>query len=89
MKKILALFDKFFSNKGKFEKTDILYRKAFLLNAVLIIMFVTTILLAAMNFHLKSYINMVANVTGFILILFTIFYFYDYPFPSAKEVSRL
>lgn len=76
MKKIGVWLEKYFSNNGKFDKTDVDCRKAYVLNAILSIALIACIAFVIINIVLfDMYAAATVNGVSAILTLFTIIYF--------------
>lgn len=76
MKKFGVWLDRFFSNNGKFGKTDVEERKAYVLNAILSIALLACIVFVIINIvFFKMYAASIVNGVSGILALFTIIYF--------------
>lgn len=76
MKKIGVWLEKFFSNNGKFDKTDVAYRKACVLNAILSISMLACIVFVIINIVIfNMYAAAIVNGVSAVLALFTIIYF--------------
>ncbi|MDD4690054.1 MAG: diguanylate cyclase, partial [Eubacteriales bacterium] len=76
MKKVDNMFNKYFTNNERFNKADIMYRKVYLLNAILTIMFITCLLFVFVDFILfKMYSAAMVNALSVVLALFTLLYF--------------
>jgi len=76
MKKKGRWIDKYLTNNGKFDKTNSLYRRAYLLNAILSIMALTCLFFAIVDWYIfKKYIVAVGNMASVILSLLTLFFY--------------
>ena len=76
MKKKFNWIDKYLTNNGRFDKSDTLYRKVYLLNAILTIMLITCLFFVFIDIILfKMYNAAIVNIAAVFLAFFTLIYF--------------
>lgn len=76
MKKRVDWIDRYLTNNNRFHKTHILYRKVYVLNAILTIMLITCLFFVVFDvFLFKMYKVAIVNAAAVFFALFTLLYF--------------
>lgn len=76
MKKIINWLNKYLTNDDRFDKSDILYRKVYVLNAVLTIMIILCLVFVAIDIVIfKTYNVAIVNASAVSLSILTLAYF--------------
>lgn len=80
-KKKTHWINKYLTNNGRFDRSDILYRKVYLLNSILSIMFIVCLFFVVIDIVIfKMFTAATVNAAAVFLILLTLIYF--------KETSK-